>query len=119
MAQTRHADPLVRSTAARVLDQPAMSGNEDARRALAPLLDDPFRVVRHAAAWSLRDRLDPQSGAGQELMHMLQYNADQPTGQMQLGQYHFSRGNTPEAIRHLETAIRWDPNSRRSTMIWP
>jgi tetratricopeptide (TPR) repeat protein len=101
----------VRSSAARVLDQAAAGGSEDARRALVPLLEDPFRVVRQAAAWSLRDRIDPASGAGQELMHMLHFNADQPTGQMQLGQFHFSRGNTPEAIRHIETAIRWDPNS--------
>ncbi|MBX7211228.1 MAG: tetratricopeptide repeat protein [Verrucomicrobiaceae bacterium] len=106
-ARLDHADPLVRASAARVLDPPP----PDSRAALQKLLDDPVRAVRSAAAWTLREHLDAQSAAGKDLQHMLDLNADQPSGQMQMAQYHFARGTLPEAIKHMETAIRWDPNS--------
>lgn len=109
--QTKHPDSLVRASAARVLEQAIARGRPDLKRAVQPLLDDPVRTVRNAAAWTLRDTLDLQSTAGQDLVHMLRHNADQPTGQLQLGQFHFSRGDAATAIRHLETAIRWDPHS--------
>ncbi len=98
-----HADPLVRASAARAL--------EGTPAALQSLLDDPVRSVRAAAAWTLREHLDLQSTAGKDLLHMLDLNADQPSGQMQLGQFRFARGDVPAAIKHIETAIRWDPNS--------
>lgn len=110
-SQLTHADPLVRSAAARVLELPLTSGQPELRASLQPLLADPVRVVRSAAAWSLRDTLDLQSAAGIDLQHMLALNADQPSGQMQLGQFHFARGSLPAAIKHMETAIQWDPNS--------
>jgi Flp pilus assembly protein TadD len=67
--------------------------------------------VRVSAAWALRDSLNLDSTAGKDLQHMLNWNADQPSGQMQLAQFDFARRNTTSAIQHMETAIRWDPNS--------
>lgn len=102
-----HADPLVRASAARMLEStPAAQGE-----ALRNLLEDPVRSVRSAAAWTLREHLDLESAAGKDLLHMLDLNADQPSGQMQMAQFHFARGNVAEAIKHMETAIRWDPGS--------
>lgn len=111
IGQTRHDHPLVRSAAARALEPVVASGHPGARSAVQSLLDDPMRVVRTAAAWTLRDSIDEQSVAGTDLKHMLQWNSDQPSGQMQLGQYHFARRNLPEAIKSMEKAVQWDPNS--------
>jgi tetratricopeptide (TPR) repeat protein len=105
--QTHHDHPLVRASAARALE-PVMS---TARGSVEPLLNDPSRIVRNAAAWSLRDSLDLQSAAGKDLLHMLNLNADQPSGQMQLAQFEAARKNLPAAIKHMEKAIEWDPNS--------
>ena len=110
-AQTEHADPLVRASAARILEIPISQGRTDLRAALQSLLDDPVRSVRVTAAWTLKDHLDMQTAAGQDLLHSMQLNADQPSGQMQLGQFRFARQEPAAAIQHLETAIRWDPNS--------
>lgn len=111
IAQTKHEHPLVRSAAARSLEPLVSAGHSGARAAVQSLLDDPRRVVRVAAAWTLRDSVDEQSVAGMDLKHMLEWNADQPSGQMQLGQYHFARRNLAGATNSMETAIRWDPNS--------
>ena len=102
-----HADPLVRASAARVIEGTPVA----VRDALKSLLDDPVRSVRTAAAWTLREHLDLESVAGQDLLNMMNMSADQPSGQMQLGQFSFARGNLPDAVKHMETAIRWDPNS--------
>ena len=61
--------------------------NAEVRTALQPLLEDPVRAVRIAAAWALCATLDLNSRAGKELVLMLDHNADQPTGRMQLGQF--------------------------------
>lgn len=111
MEQTAHAHPLVRGSAARALEVLIADNDARARQAVTPLLDDPARLVRNAAAWSLRDSLDLKSAAGRDLQHMLRLNADQPSGQMQLAQFEVARRNLPEAIRHMETAIAWDPGS--------
>jgi tetratricopeptide (TPR) repeat protein len=108
-AQLDHPHPLVRQSAARVLE-PMLQDNR-LRSRVEKLLDDVARSVRVAAAWSLRDAVDPASAAGSDLQHMLRLNADQPSGQMQLGQYHFARGDLPKAIQHMRTAVEWDPNS--------
>jgi len=108
-AQLQHAHPLVRQSAIRTLE-PVLQSNS-IRPSIEPLLTDPVRGVRVAAAWALRDSLDLESAAGKDLQHMLNLNADQPSGQMQLAQFDFARRNTSSAIQHMETAIRWDPNS--------
>ncbi len=109
IAQLAHAHPLVRTSAIRTLEP--MLQNGSLRSSIEPLLNDPARGVRVAAAWALRDQLPLDSAAGKDLRHMLELNADQPSGQMQLAQFEFSRRNTAAAIKHMETAIEWDPNS--------
>jgi tetratricopeptide (TPR) repeat protein len=108
-AQLQHAHPIVRQSAIRTLEPLLQNGS--IRSTIEPLLDDPVRGVRVSAAWALRDSLNLDSAAGKDLQHMLNWNADQPSGQMQLAQFDFARRNTTSAIQHMETAIRWDPNS--------
>jgi tetratricopeptide (TPR) repeat protein len=108
-AQLQHAHPIVRQSAIRTLEPLLQNGS--IRSTIEPLLDDPVRGVRVSAAWALRESLNLDSAAGTDLQHMLNWNADQPSGQMQLAQFDFARRNTISAIQHMETAIRWDPNS--------
>jgi len=107
--QLKHEHPLVRQSAARSLE-PVLQA-PGIRNSLEKLLEDPARNVRITAAWALRESLDLATPAGKDLEHMLNLNADQPSGQMQLGQYFYARRDLPQAVRHMETAIRWDPNS--------
>jgi tetratricopeptide (TPR) repeat protein len=109
MAQLKHPHPLVRESAIRTLEPMLQQGSIQA--AIEPLLNDPVRGVRVSAAWALRESLHLDSAAGQDLQHMLHWNADQPSGQMQLAQFEFARHNLTAATAHMETAIRWDPNS--------
>lgn len=108
-AQLQHAHPLVRQSTVHALE--TLSQNGAIRSQIEPLLDDPVRSVRSTTAWALRDSLNLDSAAGKDLLHMLSLNLDQPSGQMQAGQFWFSRGNHSKAIEHMEKAILWDPNS--------
>jgi len=105
--QLKHESPLVRESAVRALEP--IAGNMAA--SLRPLLDDPSRNVRVAAAWALRGEIDLSSTAGRELLHMLDLSSDQPSGQMRLGQFDRDRGDMAGAIAHMRKAIAWDPNS--------
>jgi len=107
--QLKHAHPLVRQSAARTLEPVLQSPG--VRSNLEKLLTDPVRSVRVTAAWTLRDSIDINDLAAKDLQHMLQHNADQPLGQMQFGHWRYARLDLPSAIKHLETAIQWDPNS--------
>ena len=107
VSQLKHPSPMVREAAVRSLGPVS----ENFTTVLKPLLEDPSRNVRVAAAWAMVATVDPVSKAGSELVHMLSLSADQPTGQMQLGQYEFSRGNTAKALGHFRKAVEWDPNS--------
>ena len=107
----KNPSPLVREAAVRSLVPQAHQQNETVRKAIQPLLDDPLRSVRVAAAWALVDKLDLTHKAGGELVHMLDLNADQPTGRMQLSQFAFLRGDAASAIKQIRKAIQWDPNS--------
>jgi tetratricopeptide (TPR) repeat protein len=109
--QLQHTHPIVRESAVRSLEAGIEADPANVRSAIEPMLDDAVRNVRVAAAWALRDHLDLESTAGKELLHMLNLNADQPSGQMQLGQFEFARNNLPKAIEHMRRAIAWDPNS--------
>jgi tetratricopeptide (TPR) repeat protein len=111
VSQFADPSPLVREAAVRSLVHPSRQKDESVRKAIQPLLDDPARSVRVAAAWALVDTLDLKSKAGRELVHMLDLNSDQPTGRMQLSQFAFHRGDSASAIRQIRKAIEWDPNS--------
>ncbi len=111
LARTADPSPLVREAAVRALTAPARENNRKVRDTLQPLLDDSIRSVRIAAAWALCESLDLNSRAGKELVHMLDLNADQPTGRMQLSQFAMRRGDPAAAVRQIRKAIEWDPNS--------
>ena len=106
-----HPNPLVRATAVRSLEPLAESPASTVAGEIRPLLADPSRSVRINAAWALRAELDTNSLAGRELLHYLEFNADQPSGQMQEGASYFSRGELPAALEHFQTAVSWDTNS--------
>jgi predicted CXXCH cytochrome family protein len=103
--------PLVREAAVHSLMHRCRAGDPATRAAVQPLLNDPLRAVRVAAAWVLAGEVDLNSQAGRELVHMLDHNADHPTGRMRLGQFAHLRGDQDAAIGHIRKAIEIDPNS--------
>ncbi|MCP5526324.1 MAG: HEAT repeat domain-containing protein [Verrucomicrobiales bacterium] len=105
------ADPTVREKAIHALEPWLEMPGFDVRPAFRRLLDDSVRCVRVAAAWALRGEVAPASQAGRELLHMMDFNADQPTGQLQKAVYALARGDTDRAYEHLRRSIAWDPNS--------
>jgi predicted CXXCH cytochrome family protein len=106
------SDALVRTKAAHALDgeweNQVASETTDALRAR---LQDSVRSVRVGAAWALRATLDPQGPAGHDLDLFLEANADQPGGQLQLGQFALAKGESRRALEHYRTAVAWDPAS--------
>lgn len=109
--QLEHPHPMVRGSAVQSLAPLVESHDPGVLSKVEPLLEDPSRNVRVAAAWALRDHLDLGTVAGKELQHMLELNTDQPSGQMQMGQFEFARQNIAKAIEHMGKAVEWDPNS--------
>jgi len=115
------SDPLLRGVSARVAETligPTTDSNLATltREKLNRLLEDPVRLVRIEAAWSLRRELDMSTRAGKELDHYLMINSDQPTGALQRGVFHFDRvqmdqRNLGSAIDWMEKAVEWDPYS--------
>lgn len=102
---------LLRVSTVRALDSLAQQSDPEVTPAIEALLDDPVRSVRISAAWALRATVHPTSRAGRELLDFLKFNADQPTGQVQLGAYSIARGDLANALEHYQTAARWDPYS--------
>jgi tetratricopeptide (TPR) repeat protein len=105
--------PLVREQAARALGNLLARTNRDAATAgsLQPLLNDPARNVRVAAAWALRATIDLQSKAARELLDAMSLEADQPVGQFRKARWLADRGQADQALQCLEKAIQWDPLS--------
>lgn len=106
LAQLKNWHPLVRERVVRSLG-PAIA-NTNVFTAMKPMLDDPLRNVRVAAAWVLRATVDMQSRAGQDLQRMLDLEADQPTGQFEEAMFLLSRQQPAEALVHLKKATAWD-----------
>jgi tetratricopeptide (TPR) repeat protein len=102
---------LVRQSAVQSLSTLGESMSPEIRAALKQRLDDPSQNVRVAAALSLAPSLDLQSRAGRDLLQMFRQSADQPGGQMQLGNFELSRGDATNALAHFQTAERWDAYS--------
>ena len=97
------ASPLVRAAAARILGAQAPQ-----------LLRDPVRLVRHAAAWAVLSQdfaLLRGTRALAEIEATARHQADQPAGAMQLATLAAARGDSAEASRQYERAIRLDPAS--------
>ena len=108
--QLHHPEAIVRGAAARSLG-PLAASQPSVRDALRKLLEDPRRAVRVTAAWALRAEVDPNSTAGRELLHVMQTNADQPTGRLQIAHYDLARRDVPSALRQASLAAEWEPNS--------
>ena len=100
---------MVRSACVRSLAQ--LVDNETVAKAIEAKLTDPLRNVRVAAAWALRATLDTNLPAAADLKKFLEINADQPTGQMQLGVNEIAHGNLTNAAIYFQTAVKWDPYS--------
>ncbi len=121
--EAAHAEaPLLRAAAARVLGEEAPQ-----------LLQDPIRLVRHAAAWAQLPSLLAQESphpALIELEETLRHQADHPAGQMQLSslaqaraRLARSRGDTAAAAEYeaaaescLRRALELDPASAAARM---
>ena len=99
----KDASPMVRAAAARLLGAEASA-----------LLNDPVRLVRHAAAWALAVR-NYSHLLGTRALHEIEasarHQADQPTGTMQLATLAAANQNVAEACRRYERAIQLDPAS--------
>jgi tetratricopeptide (TPR) repeat protein len=106
LAQLKNEHPLVREKAVRSLE-PALA-DTNVLTAFQPMLNDPVRNVRVAAAWVLRAKVDMQGQAGQDLQRMLDLEADQPTGQFEEAMLLLSRQRTATALEHLKKATAWD-----------
>lgn len=102
---------LLRAMAVRGLEPLVASENATVLAALNARLADPVRAVRTEAAWALNHSLDTNSPAGRDLLAQLHFNADQPSGAMQLGVFHLNRGNLPTALQYFRRAVGWDTNS--------
>ncbi len=105
LGATQDSDALVRAAAAELL------GGETARKALA----DKTRSVRHAAGW----RLFPQMSHKQVLAEMKEtagFQADQPTGAMQLAMLAAAAGQPQQAELQYKRAIERDPASEVARM---
>jgi predicted CXXCH cytochrome family protein len=100
------SDPIVRSAAVQVL-----TPLPEERARLMPLLKDPTRLVRLDAEWALSPELPPGSLERKELDAYLAVGADQPAGQLRIGQDLFNRGQVAEAEAPLRRALAWDPSS--------
>ena len=109
LGQLTNTSPLVRAKATRALE-PLADQEAVGRRIRERLIDD-SRSVRVAAAWVLRRELDTNMLAGKELLRQLNFNADQPVGQVLKGIFHQSRGSLPEALAHFQKAVDWDAHS--------
>lgn len=98
--------PLVRDSGVLLL---AATGSNAER--LRPTLQDASRLVRIDAEGALAAELTAGSREMVELEQYLKIGADQPSGQLRLGQYLAMRGQLNEAASALRTAISWDPHS--------
>jgi len=87
------------------------------RELLAPLLDDPVRLVRIEAARALAGPAEAQLAEGQrqqfdaalaEYIAAQRFNADRPEAHVNLGSLHAVRGQGETALEELQAAIRID-----------
>ena len=106
-----HTNALVRTVAAGALETALAAGAPGVAPALQQRLQDPVRGVRIAAAATLRSTVDPASKAGRDFEAYLQNNADEPSGQMQMGLYLSARSDLAGALKHFQKAVAWDPYS--------
>lgn len=92
------ANPMVRAAAAELLGQEAM-----------PLLSDPLRSVRTAAARATLPLSLRRAAVAAELAETARHQADQPTGAMQAAMLAGAAGDSAGTERALRRAVQLDP----------
>jgi tetratricopeptide (TPR) repeat protein len=110
-AQLENTNALVREMATQSLGALAEAGRPEAIAALQSRLADSSRNVRVEAARHLASTLDTNSIAGRDYLKFLEQVSDQPLGQLQAGIFAAQRNDSDAALKHLQTAVRWDPFS--------
>lgn len=114
-ALLREADPLIRRSAVRVVEQ---APRPDWTPLLLPLLADPARSVRLAAARALgptaaqltgRD-LEAFQRVSAEVLAVARFGADRPESRVALGVFLSDLGRTGEAESEYRAAIRLGPD---------
>lgn len=111
IGQLTNTNPLVRQMVVQALAPLADAGRAEVTAALQTGLQDRSRNVRVAAARPLVATLDTNSLAGADYLRFMDHVADQPLGQMQIGDFELKRGNDTNALAHFQTAVKWDPYS--------
>ncbi|HZI32639.1 MAG TPA: HEAT repeat domain-containing protein, partial [Candidatus Binatia bacterium] len=106
-----NTNPLVRQTVVQALGPLVDAGRDNVISALKPMLKDRSRNVRVAAARQLVATLYTNSTAGADYMRYLGHVADQPLGQLQIGDFELRRGDATNALVHFEQAAAWDAYS--------
>lgn len=101
-----HHDSMVRASGCNLME--FSLGND---RWLEPMLQDPVKEVRVAAAWAMRSRLSQRSEAYTELQNTLFFGADQPIGAMRLAELATQGKKLNEAKQWMEKAIALDQTS--------
>jgi HEAT repeat protein len=108
--QLADTNALVRQQIVQTLS-PLATATPEIQNAVTARLKDDSRNVRVVAAQALAGELNLDSLAASELQHMLQHNADQPLGQMQLGVFALGQNDNATALQHFQIAAKWDPYS--------
>jgi len=78
---------------------------------LEPMLKDPVKEVRIAAAWAMRSRLSLRSEVRHELESSLAFSADQPAGAMRTAQLAMDANELDKAESWMARAVRLDSSS--------
>ena len=118
-AAARDGDAFVRLGAVRGMEERSA---DERVRTLAPLLRDPVRAVRTAAAAALADATQTLPAdaradfdrAAREYVAFLQANGDRDWAHVNLGLFEARQGRTGEAASAYRTALRLDPGSVRA-----
>jgi tetratricopeptide (TPR) repeat protein len=109
-----NTEPLVRE---RAID--AFTTNDEFKfvNALTPLLNDPIKMVRIAAASKLSvlrkdyfsvEQFEKLTEVLNEYLETLKYTADFPTGKYNLGNFYSNKGNFIKAEKYYQDAIKMD-----------
>ncbi|CAA0110523.1 Lipopolysaccharide assembly protein B [Zhongshania aliphaticivorans] len=108
-------NPMERASAVRVF---SLLPPEDRKSILLPLTKDKSRSVRHAVVQQLAgmneasltpDELNAWRNAKSEYESALDYQADFPEGQLNIGMYHLAQKNPAAAEKAYQQALKQDP----------
>ncbi len=107
-------EPLVRE---RAIDAFIANSDQELVRVIFPLLDDPIRIVRLAAAVKLsvvqkefltNEQLKKLDEVLKEYLRTLEYTADFPTGRFNLGNFYSNKGDFNKSEKFYVESIKMD-----------